>query len=337
VKQTARSISGVATLLLSGCSGVQSALDVAGTQNEHIHVMWITLMWVCGVMYALVMLFLLIALVRARHARVADETTTSASPATGLATTLRIWIALIVLGLFGLTFTSFAVDRNIFKSNQQQGLNLEVTGQQWWWDVKYDNDDPSQSFHTANELHLPVDVPVTISLRSIDVIHSFWVPNLHGKQDLIPGRDTDIHLHPTRVGIYRGQCAEFCGVQHAHMALDVIVQSREDFEQWRAAQLQTASPPADATAAHGQDFFMTSACPLCHTISGTDAAGISGPDLTHVASRKSLAAGTLEYSRGNLAAWISDPQGIKPGNHMPIVSIEPQQLQALTAYLDGLK
>ena len=176
-----------------------------------------------------------------------------------------------------------------------------------------------------------------ISLRSADVIHSFWVPNLHGKQDLIPGRDTNIHLQPTRIGVFRGQCAEFCGAQHANMALYVVVQSQEDFDNWRAAQLQAANNPTDSGSSRGRDAFMSSACALCHTIRGTDAAGTSGPDLTHLASRLSLAAGALDLSRGHLAAWIADPQGIKPGTNMPNVSLGSDELDPLVSYLAGLR
>ena len=310
-----------------------SVLDVAGVQNAYIHTMWTVLLGICALMYVLVLGFLLWALLRARRTPESDRPAES----TGVDSALYAWIGLVIVGLFGITITSYAVDRAIFAAGRKSGLALEVTSQQWWWDIKYQNDDPSQSFHTANEIHLPVNVPVTISLRSPDVIHSFWVPNLHGKQDLIPGRDTDIHLRPTRTGVFRGQCAEFCGAQHANMAVYVFVESQQDFDRWRAGQLQAATAPTGSTAAQGRDSFMTSACPLCHTIRGTDAAGVTGPDLTHVASRASLAAGALDYNRGNLAAWIADPQGIKPGNHMPTVGLNPQDLQSIATYLDGLK
>ena len=327
-----------AASLIAGCKGIQSVLDVAGIHAGHIVFMWNTMVWVCGVMYVLVMLFLSGALIRARRIRAASEQTTGTTASTAaLAMTLRGWVVLVIVGLLGLTLTSYAVDGKLFLANQD-GLALEVTGQQWWWNVKYQNDDdPSQSFQTANEIHLPVNQPVRIQLRSSDVIHSFWVPNLHGKQDLIPGRDNEIYLWPTKTGRYRGQCAEFCGAQHANMALYVVVEPQEAFEHWRSQQLQSAAAPSDNAAVQGQDLFMASACPLCHTIRGTDAGGVTGPDLTHLASRQSLAAGTLPYNRGNLAAWLSAPQSIKPGNHMPRVDIEPAHFQALVTYLDGLQ
>lgn len=311
-----------------------SVLDTAGVQSGHIHTMWTVLMAVCGLMYFLVLAFLLWGLLRARRRSSGPGI---AAENRSMSAALYGWSGLVILGLFALTITSYAVDRAIFGAGEQKGLLLEVTSQQWWWEVKYQSDDPSQSFETANEIHLPVNVPVEIHLRSPDVIHSFWVPNLHGKQDLIPGRDTDIHLHPTRTGVFRGQCAEFCGAQHAKMALYVMVQSQADFDRWRAGQLQAAREPTDSASARGRDVFVTSACALCHTIRGTDAAGVSGPDLTHVATRASLAAGALDYSRGNLAAWIADPQGIKPGNHMPAVGLDGPALQSVISYLDGLK
>ena len=336
MKRLARNALLLATVFASGCRGMQSVLDVAGVHAKHIELMWNTMLWVCGVMYALVMIFLIGALMRARRTHAAAQTTGATASTASLTQTLRGWMGLVIVGLLGLTLTSYAVDRKLFLANQE-GLTLEVTGQQWWWNVKYQNDDdPSQSFQTANEIHLPVDRPVHIQLRSTDVIHSFWVPNLHGKQDLIPGRDNQIYLWPTKTGRYRGQCAEFCGAQHANMAMYVIVESQQAFDRWRSQQLQPAAAPGDDTATHGQNLFMTSACPLCHTIRGTDAAGTTGPDLTHLASRQSLAAGTLLYNRGNLAGWLTAPQSVKPGNHMPRVAIDPGQFQALVTYLDGL-
>jgi cytochrome c oxidase subunit 2 len=309
-----------------------SVLDVAGIQSAHIHTMWNVLMYVCGSMYLLVIVFLVWAMLRARRVRPHQP----AGDGAGIVIALRGWIGLVTVCLFALTIASYAADRALYRAAQPKGLVLKVTSQQWWWQIEYVNARPSERLQTANEIHLPVNVPVEIQLSSPDVIHSFWVPNLHGKQDLIPGRDTDIHLQPTRLGVFRGQCAEFCGAQHANMALYVIVESAGDFEKWRARQLRSAADPTDGTAERGRAVFMSSACPLCHTIRGTDAGGVSGPDLTHLASRRSLAAGTLPNGRGNLTAWIADPQGVKPGNHMPRVSLSSTDLQALATYLGGL-
>jgi cytochrome c oxidase subunit 2 len=169
------------------------------------------------------------------------------------------------------------------------------------------------------------------------VIHSFWVPSLAGKQDLIPGRDNDISMTPTKVGIFRGQCAEYCGAQHAHMALVVQVDSEADFLKWWQHQLQPAPPPVTPLAVAGYNFVTSRNCSACHAIAGTPANGTVGPDLTHLASRRSIAAGTLPMSQGNLYGWVADPQSLKPGNRMPTIGLEPDQLHAVVAYLETLK
>jgi cytochrome c oxidase subunit 2 len=190
---------------------------------------------------------------------------------------------------------------------------------------------------TANDIHLPVGVPVNITLVSNDVIHSFWVPSLAGKQDLIPGRQNDISITPTKTGIYRGQCAEYCGAQHAHMALVVNVDSYGDFLKWWQHQLQPAPAPTTALARAGYAYVTSRQCSSCHAIAGTPASATVGPDLTHLASRRTIAAGTMPMGEGNLYGWIADPQSIKPGSRMPIVGLEPAELHAVVAYLETLK
>jgi cytochrome c oxidase subunit 2 len=212
-----------------------------------------------------------------------------------------------------------------------------VTGYQWWWEIQYEDDDPSRNFTTANEIHIPAGAPVRIKLASSDVIHSFWVPNLFGKQDLIPGQENEIRFVAERPGTYRGQCAEYCGFQHAHMSFFVVAESKDVFEAWRDKQIKSAEPPADPERQHGQQVFLSSPCALCHAIRGTEAGGRVGPDLTHLMSRRSIAAGTLPTSRGTVAAWIVDPQSIKPGNNMPLVTVSPDDLHALVSYLEGLE
>ena len=247
------------------------------------------------------------------------------------------WIALVAAGLLGLTLASFLTDRSHAAAQSRELLAINVTAHQWWWDVEYVAADSSKRLRTANELHLPVNVPVRIHLKSADVIHSLWIPNLAGKQDLIPGRETDLSLLPRKTGLYRAQCAEFCGVQHAHMALDVTVESRADFQRWWAAQLQPAAAPRSPLAQQGLAYLVGRECAMCHNISGTPASGRVGPDLTHLASRRSIAAGTLPMNRGNLYAWIADPQSQKPGNHMPTVGMEAKDLHGIIAYLEGLR
>jgi cytochrome c oxidase subunit 2 len=295
-------------------------------------VLWNVFLGVCGLMYALVLAFLVAALMRARRASGPDTQRDGA-----LSRMLGIWIALVVIGLLGLTTMSYLVDRQIAHAAESPALELRITAHQWWWDIEYLDDDPSQRFHTANEVHLPVNASVHVSLMADDVIHSFWVPNLHGKRDLIPGRPGDIDLQPERIGVYWGQCAEFCGVQHAKMALEVVVEDGAAFEAWKTRQQQSAPEPRDDKMVHGRDVFMSSACVMCHNISGTSASATIGPDLTHVASRRMLAAGALPNNTANLYGWLSNPQGIKPGNHMPNVDLEGNELEPLVTYLESLR
>jgi cytochrome c oxidase subunit 2 len=180
-------------------------------------------------------------------------------------------------------------------------------------------------------------VPVQIIAKSHDVIHSLWVPNLHGKKDLIPGHTTATWFQADSAGLYRGQCAEFCGHQHAKMALWVVAEPREAFDKWYAGQLQTPPGPSDSIARSGQDVFLSKTCAMCHNIGGTLAGSRVGPDLTHIASRRSIAAGTLANTRANMAAWIKDPQAIKPGSRMPATTLSPSELNALVTYLETLK
>ncbi|MGA0607168.1 cytochrome c oxidase subunit II [Phenylobacterium sp. VNQ135] len=318
---------------------MQSSMDVAGRQAGDIKSIWTLMLWICGVMYALVLAFLGWALWRARRRLAGPPTVEGVESAADrpMQRVLGGWIGLIVLGLLVLTFGSFLVDRQLATAANRADINIRVTANQWWWEVEYQDPDPSRSFVTANEIHLPVGKTAKIELVATDVIHSFWIPNLGGKQDLIPGRKNDITLTPMREGRYRGQCAEFCGLQHSNMALDVMVDSEAGYEAWRARQMRSAPAPATPAQAHGLDVFQTQACANCHQIDGTEAKGQTGPNLTHVASRRYIAAGVAPYSRGTLAAWIADPQGLKPGAHMPIVQLSPADLNGLLDYLDSLK
>jgi cytochrome c oxidase subunit 2 len=216
-------------------------------------------------------------------------------------------------------------------------LRIDVTAQRWWWDVRYQDPVPSRGFTTANEIHIPVGRPVQLTLRSADVIHSIWVPNLQGKKDLIPGQANTLDLQADRPGVFRGQCAEFCGFQHAHMALYVVAEPADQFALWQERQRRPAPEPTTEQQRKGRDVFMASSCVLCHAINGTRAGGVSGPNLTHVASRLSLAAGTLPNSRGHRAGWIVDPQLRKPGSNMPPNLLRGDELQALLSYLDILR
>jgi cytochrome c oxidase subunit 2 len=332
----------VTGLLSCSCGGgLQSVLDPAGPQSEHIGSLWWFMLITSTVVFVVVMLFLLIAVVKRRKpfgsADDWPENETRESErrrglVVGVATILTIAI------LFALMIDSFLVGRGLTAElERKQGVNIEVTGHQWWWEVRYQDTDASNIFTTANEIHIPVGVPVTFTLKATDVIHSFWVPNLHGKKDLIPGKVSTIWLQADKAGVYRGQCAEFCGHQHAHMALWIFAEPREQFDAWRRNQIQSAVLPAKPGEQKGQQVFLSSACVMCHAINGTPAGANVGPNLTHLASRNTIAAATLPNDRDQLATWVSDSQQIKPGNRMPPNKLVPEDMQALLDYLQSLK
>jgi cytochrome c oxidase subunit 2 len=326
-------------LLATGCNGVQSITGGQGAESAGFNGLFTIFNVVAAIAFLAVLVFLTVALLRRRGSREDGIADPDAVPSRegGLNKLFVGWLAFVALGLAGLSVASWLGDRSAAAASANPSVDITVTARQWWWQVDYSGAEANQGFTTANELHLPVGVPVRITLKSSDVIHSFWIPNLAGKQDMIPGRQNDIIITPTVEGIYRGQCAEFCGLQHAHMAFDVIVESPEAFARWRAAQLAPAAPPNNPLAQAGYDFVTTSQCATCHTISGTPANGRLGPDLTHLASRRSIGAGTLPMSRGHLYGWVADPQGPKPGNQMPSIGLEPNELHAVIAYLESLR
>ena len=311
----------------------------AATEVRQFNTLFVIFLIVCAIMYVAVIAFLLAAIVRRRRAGDANVVETGRHHETHplMRTGLIAWGAVVGTGLVGLAIASFFADRSMAQAAAHEKLSVTVTANQWWWDVQYNAADASKTMRTANELHLPVGVPVRITLHSNDVIHSFWVPSLAGKQDLIPGRETDITITPRKVGIYRGQCAEFCGTQHAHMALVVNVDSYADFLKWWSHQLQPAPAPRTPLAQAGYDVVTGGPCSSCHNIAGSPASGHVGPDLTHLASRRSIAAGTMPMSEGNLYGWVEDPQSLKPGSKMPTIGLEPNQLHAVVAYLETLK
>jgi cytochrome c oxidase subunit 2 len=327
------------SLLLAGCGGAQSMLDPAGDQAARTEMLWRLMLWVCGFMYLLVLAFLAAAIWKARHRLVGPPLAQGqqSQHERPLLRALTSWVGLTVAGLLLLTVGSFIVDRQLAMAEAGDAIQIKISANQWWWKVEYEDPIAGRRIVTANELHLPVGRPARISLEAVDVIHSFWVPNLGGKQDLIPGRTNHLTLTPRRTGLFRGQCAEFCGLQHANMALDVTVESPEAFAAWAEHQRQPGRAPGDPQRVRGRDVFVGAACGRCHQIGGQAAMGQTGPDLTHLASRRSLAAGSRPYSRGALASWIADPQSLKPGNHMPYVATSPDELNALVDYLDSLK
>jgi cytochrome c oxidase subunit 2 len=341
MRAPASAAAGCSALLLGACSiqTYQSTFSDAAAEVRQFNILFVIFLVICAFMYVLVIGFLIAGIVRRRRAGDANVVESGRHHDSNplLQVGLVGWAAMIGVGLIALAIASFFADRSMAKAAAHEQLSIEVTANQWWWDVRYNSADPSKIVRTANELHLPAGVPVRITLHSNDVIHSFWVPSLAGKQDLIPGRDADITIVPRKVGIYRGQCAEFCGAQHANMALVVNVDGYADFMKWWEHQLRTASAPATPLALAGYNYVTTRECAMCHNIAGTPASGTVGPDLTHLASRRSIAAGTLPMSKGNLYGWVQDPQSAKPGNKMPSIGLAPGELHAVVAYLETLK
>jgi cytochrome c oxidase subunit II len=324
-------------LLPGGCERWPAALDPHSPEASSIA----SLIWgfvaLLGAIWLAVVIASLIAIRRSRSDIAVSEPHTFDDRAerrrTVLVTVLTVATALTVLVLTGF---SYATQRVLF-GPRQEGLTVLATGHQWWWELRYEDADPSKIVETANEIHVPVGVPVTLKLESTDVIHSLWVPSLMGKIDLIPGRQNYLRFKADTPGVYRGQCAEFCGLQHAHMGILVIAEPVDEFERWRDAQRRTAVAPSDPERQAGHDAFLKRPCVMCHSIRGTDAGGRTGPDLTHVGGRRTIGAGTLPVTRGSLAAWIVDPHGVKPGVDMPLIKLDPDELNDISAYLESLK
>ena len=286
---------------------------------------WVLLAMAAGVL-ALVLAALWIALFGSDRARAR------------LGGTKVIWLAgialpavvLTALLFYGLSLTSSLSDR--IRGDE---MRVRVTGEMWWWRVAYLGTDGTPQHHDANELHIPVGQPVVLELQSADVIHSFWVPRLSGKLDMIPGRNNLMRIQADEPGVYGGQCAEYCGGPHALMGFAVIAHAPEEFERWTQARAARERAPA-ADAAEGEALFQTAGCAACHRIAGTDANGLAGPDLTFMGARRTIGAGILPHNRGTLMGWIANSQAIKPNNRMPAYpNLSGEELQALAAYLEA--
>jgi cytochrome c oxidase subunit 2 len=318
-----------------------SALDPAGPQAGSIHSLWHVFYAVSVIVWVIVTALMLAAAVRAYARR---KSSGDVDPLAGDERQDRRLIALVIGGtaatvitLVCLLFAAIGTgDELSGLDDDPHALHIRITGHQWWWEVQYEPDDPLKTAIDANELHVPIGRTVQIDLESADVIHSFWVPALHGKKDLIPGRTNRTAIRVDQPGIYRGQCAEFCGLEHAEMELYVIAESPAQWEQWLATHQQPAQPPSGDQTQRGQQVFLSHACASCHTIAGSPAGGHVGPDLTHVAGRYEVAA-THANVRGALQGWVADPQGMKPGTRMPRVAMNADELDDLVAYLETLR
>jgi cytochrome c oxidase subunit 2 len=246
-------------------------------------------------------------------------------------------VGLTAVTLIALLVASVWTGRTVASVQASSAISIAITGHQWWWEVQYEDAVPSRRVLTANEIHIPMNRAVVLKVTSRDVIHSFWAPNLHGKRDLIPGILTAMWMQADRPAVYRGQCAEFCGRQHAHMAFDVVAEPDAQFERWLDGQRQPAPAPQTAAQIRGRDLFLEKQCVLCHAVRGTLAGGLVGPDLTHIGGRGKIASGTLQNTARDMAAWIRDPQHFKPGSQMPPARLSDADAQALADYLVSLK
>ncbi|MBX6331910.1 MAG: cytochrome c oxidase subunit II [Gemmatimonadaceae bacterium] len=326
---------GGASVALAGCATAPSVLRPESAPQHTLATLgW----WLIIVGSAVIVIVLAIELVTLRHrGRTVADTPLVASPGStrgivvGLAITAVVTLAFFIYSAVVLGATE--------RPRGRPGAKIEIIGHQWWWEARYLGGTPDQAVATANELHIPIGVPVALQVTSADVIHSFWIPQLQGKIDVIPGIRNTFWIRADTAGTFHGQCAEFCGLQHAHMMLTVTAEDARSFQRWLAAQSApaAAAPPSDTAAAAGGRAFMSSACALCHTVRGTGAHGILGPDLTHVASRHMLGAGAVRNTPGALNAWITDAPSLKPGADMPRIDLTPATMHAIVAYLQTLR
>jgi len=320
----------VGPLAVAGCGGNQDVLHPASDPQRAItHLWWIMLIG-AGIGFGSVVLLLFLGWARRNRPGLSK---TGGSRETGLVVLFGVAIPVVVLVLLFVYADVFVMRSTAAPRPGATAMTVRVIAHQWFWEARY----PGTDAVTANEIHIPVGVPVDLVGTTDDVIHSFWVPELNRKIDLIPGRTNRILLEADRPGRYRGQCSEFCGLQHAHMAVEVVAQPKARFRAWLRNQARAARAPATALARRGRSVFLAQACSGCHTIRGTPAQGSVGPDLTHVASRRTLAALAIPNTPAELRRWIADPQAVKPGAKMPGLRLSGAQLRALVAYLDGLR
>ena len=315
-------------LLLAGCGGIQSAFTANGPDAAAVlHLTWILFIG-GGAILALVVALTAYAVIAAPERR---RWLSSPGFVIGGGIVFPV-VTLSVLLVYGLLLTGRGGASNTAP------LRIEITGEQYWWRVRYAAEGDRPAFETANEIHIPAGRPVELTLNSADVIHSFWVPHLGGKLDMIPGQSNRLMLTASEPGTARGQCAEFCGAQHASMALNAVTLPPTAFGDWRARQQGSALAPSAPDAVAGQDIFRSAGCGACHSVRGTEAIGVIGPDLTRIGSRQTLGAGLSVNTRAAMAAWIAGSQHLKPGNKMPSFDfLDAAQLNALAAYLEGLK
>ncbi len=327
-------------LLSSACVWQQGALQPFAPKALAIAELGSLFFWICLAVFLLVVGAAVWAFARgARRGHGSELTPLRPSPEgerrLSHAVTASTLVSLLLLAV--LLVASIATGRDLDGIRAQKPVRVKITAHQWWWQIEYPGTRPDEQVTTANELHIPAGRPVELELTSADVIHSFWLPNLDGKYDLIPSHFVKAVISADRVGTYAGRCAEFCGYQHAHMDLLLIAQTPSEFEAWLAAQREPAAEPKTTGQRRGREVVESGACALCHTIAGTKALGGTGPDLTHLASRRTLAAGAAVRDPAALASWIQNPQRLKPGSQMPTIDLAAADLAAVVEYLETLR
>lgn len=339
------SLASAVLLVSAGCMTPQSTLEAHGPAAHHI----------AGLSWFMTILFLVITLIMwvligwgfirrrgtlAEHAPISEGGGQIWIAIGGIAVPLLVLSVLFVLGLQLLTdFPIHGMQHgNHAGMHRTMKPEIRIIGHQWWWEIQYLNDDPSKQFTTANELHLPTSRPVNIEVETQDVMHSFWVPALHGKVDLIPGMKNYIRIEAEAPGSYTGQCAEFCGAEHARMRLLAVAEEPDEYEAWLDAQRKDGATPTIANAIAGEKIFLSGPCAMCHTVRGTVAGGRVAPDLTHIGSRQYIAANSYRNNDAYLEAWVTHAQSLKPQAEMPdLTQFSGEQLQDLVAYLRQLQ
>jgi cytochrome c oxidase subunit II len=315
-------------LLLGACGNLPAALDAHGSNAQQTA----QIAWILIVGAAVILVFVIALATYAAFATNANRTLLG-----GNRFVVGAGIIFPIITLSALLVYTFTVWGALSSESGVAPVRIEISGEMWWWRIRYVDANGAFLFSTANEIHIPVGRPVEISLRSADVLHSFWAPQLAGKLDMIPGRVNVLKLRAESPGVFRGQCAEYCGAQHAKMAFYVVAEGAAEFEAWLAAQGRPVQMPSTPEQEQGRELFFMH-CGVCHTARGTTAAGELGPDLTHVGSRLFIAAGTLPNNAGTLAGWVAASQHIKPGNRMPSFDdFSGRELTALAAYVESLR
>jgi cytochrome c oxidase subunit II len=310
-------------LVLTGCAGAPSALDPHSPQARHISGLWWLMFVLATTVYLIVGGLVVFTLLRRRRRPVSERMTSRLNLIGG------ILIPVVILGVVAV----FTVRTTNSLVSSPGTVDVRVAGEQWWWRVTY----PELGVTTANEIHVPVGESVTVTLTSDNVIHSFWLAQLAGKTDLIPGQVNHLTFTAEEAGTYRGQCAEFCGIEHARMAFVVVADEPSVFDRWVDAQRRIPPSPNEPLASRGQRVFVNGSCAGCHTVAGTSATGTLGPDLSHISSRIGLAAETLSNTPADMTRWLSSTQQVKPGALMPQIDLSADELRALVAYLETLQ